>query len=357
MRSARHLCLILSLAGCGVASKSVERINSSPVARYLIKSADRSHAVKLGLTLEGMEDGYFVAYGATNHRDQIAAALPESILAASDDTASLNAYLTSNPEIMSGIYDYQRVLSDLNQWVTTVPQATEIVVYGKSAQGKDLNALLVHGSHNKGGDKPAVMITGATHGNEILTVDTVMGIAKYMIENRDSQRLKNILDHLDVWFVPVVSPDSYVARSRHVEGLDPNRDYPWPEDADHQSIGVIDAISKFALDKNLVGSLDYHSVGSYVMWPWAYTHDAPRGAAKLDKVAKVMANANGYRPGQISKIMYIAQGSSADYYYWKKESVSFGIEISQSRPSSPNSGEVMAAENTESTLKFLESLF
>ncbi len=66
-----------------------------------------------------------------------------------------------------------------------------------------------------------------------------------------------------------------------------------------------------------------------------------------------MAAHNGFEFGQISKIIYVAKGSSADYYYWKFGTKSLGIELSQEGSSSliPNP----VKENLESTLTFIES--
>lgn len=68
-----------------------------------------------------------------------------------------------------------------------------------------------------------------------------------------------------------------------------------------------------------------------------------------------MSAVNKYKYGQISQIMHIAPGSSADYNACKKSSIAMAVEISKARPSSSTTGEEMAQENFESTLRFIEA--
>ena len=53
------------------------------------------------------------------------------------------------------------------------------------------------------------------------------------------------------------------------------------------------------------------------MYPWAYTKEPPTVSdlAKFEVIGKNIAAVNKYRVGQISKIIYVAKGSSADYWY------------------------------------------
>lgn len=55
----------------------------------------------------------------------------------------------------------------------------------------------------------------------------------------------------------------------------------------------------------------------------------------------------------LSKVIYVAKGSSADYYYWKLGERSLGIEIRQD--GSPSFIPRMIKENRESTWRFIES--
>jgi Zinc carboxypeptidase len=324
-------------------------------SRFLIAKGDLPKAAALGLALDGREGESFLAYTNATNIDDIRAALPSSVLQTEDVTAELNEHLRSRPNILSDLYTWERVLTDLRQWTNTHSDNVSMRQYGTSTGGRPLTALMVHSGPSLDDTKPTVMITGATHGNEILTVEVVMGIAHNLMDNLASERIQRMLGAVNIVFIPVVSPDSFVARQRYVDGVDPNRDYPWPESTNHISTPVIKAISAFATSLNLVSSIDYHSVASVIMWPWAYTNAPPAQAVKYERMARSMAETNHYRIGQISDVMYIAQGSSADYYLWKKGSMSFGIELSQSMPTSSTTVQDMVRENLESTYRFIEA--
>jgi hypothetical protein len=80
-------------------------------------------------------------------------------------------------------------------------------------------------------------------------------------------------------------------------------------------------------DHPMAGTLDYHSYGELVMYPWAYTDTDAADVSSFDALTQKMATPLGYTYGQISRILYSAPGSSADYYYWKFKTVGIAIEI------------------------------
>ncbi len=57
-----------------------------------------------------------------------------------------------------------------------------------SEKGKEINAILIteDASWDKGSGKPTVIITGAIHGNEWATPEVCLGIAEYLLENKDN---------------------------------------------------------------------------------------------------------------------------------------------------------------------------
>lgn len=83
----------------------------------------------------------------------------------------------------------------------------------------------------------------------------------------------------------------------------------------------------------LVGFIDFHSYGQYVLWPWAYTSSLPPGDAWLRATGYAMRDAiygvNGktYTAGPSSTTLYISSGSSKDYTYDEFEAASYSIEL------------------------------
>ena len=356
MRIILSACAISHLMlGCGALNLKKTVTKSDSTARLRVSSADLNDIDTSNFEIEGRVGNDVYIFAKPSQMSQIFKTLPSAIIEANDITSELHQRLEDQPEVTAALYTLDKVNADLLKWGQNYPGMTDLVTYGQSTQGRSLVALRITNKARRDA-APAVMITGATHGNEILTVDTVMGIASHILTNaqRDT-RLSHILDTKEVWFVPVVSPDSYVAQTRQVDGVDPNRDYPWPENPSKNATKVIKALTDFFDARDFVATLDYHSVASVVMWPWAYTEEAPSDVQSFKAIAQSMSEANGYRIGQISDVMYIAKGSSADYYYWKKKSKAMAVELSRQFPTLRSSGDDMVRENLESTLRFIEN--
>ena len=67
-----------------------------------------------------------------------------------------------------------------------------------------------------------------------------------------------------------------------------------------------------------------------------------------------MAEENNYRNGQISEIIYIARGSSSDYFYWNKGTMAFAYEVGYSKAPSSDQIPKIIDEVKESTWRFIE---
>ena len=82
--------------------------------------------------------------------------------------------------------------------------------------------------------------------------------------------------------------------------------------------------------------------------------DTPELHALIADMFDTMAAANGYQVGQISRILYVAEGSSADYYYWKHQSLSYGVEITTDKSPPSSSIPSVTTEDREMIWKFIE---
>lgn len=278
---------------------------------------------------------------------------PGAELLQADISARFNAL---DSEHFAGFHTFDSVGSELRQIADKYPDLVTLDKYGESMEGRPLHVLRLL---TKSGlaKKKQVAITSATHGNEISTVEVVFGILNHIIQNRESDtRIKNILDNYELYFLPVINPDGYVRKERFANGIDPNRDYPWPQKPDRNPNPCIKNVMAFFASHEIKGSIDYHSSGGMIMYPWAYTTKAVEANDKkfFHDLTGKMAKLNGYVYGPIATTIYIAPGSSADYYYWKFGTKSLGIELSREGSSSliPS----LVKENLNSTLTFIEGI-
>jgi len=233
------------------------------------------------------------------------------------------------PGWRDGYHTFDTVVSELNQLVQQYPTMATLENYGSSQEGRQLLALKITNKTGSVG-KPEVLITSSTHGNEIATPElTLTAIHQLLSGYGTDSRMTAMLDNHIIYIIPVVCPDGYINQDRYTNGLDPNRDYPYPDQPNHTSNVAISSEMTWFASKHIVGSIDIHSNAQMVMYPWAYTEDQVAAAdlPKFEKISDVLAQDTGFQAGQISRILYIAVGSSADYWYWKHGTVALGFEM------------------------------
>lgn len=257
--------------------------------------------------------------------------------------------------------DLPRLKQRLEALAGQYPKLAQLSTYGTSRGGRPEFVLTTtKDASNPDLEKPALMITAATHGDEVITVDVVLGLIEQLLTAYGKDpRLSRMLDETVIYWIPAVCVDSYASRSRYVEGHDPNRDYAWPDNPDRvPATQCIRDMTQFFDDHpNIKGTMDFHAAASMIMYPWAYQRQRPEQDydRKLDQLTTYMAKANGFAHGTIAETIYVAKGSSADYYYWKTGAAAVAVEVSRRFVTEQNGIPAIVQENTESTWRFIEA--
>lgn len=237
-------------------------------------------------------------------------------------------YLQEKVANLNQYRKFNNVEADLLAIVAKYPQMTSLEVYGVTKGKRNLYSLKIKA--NKNINAPKLMVTAATHGDELVTTEVLFSLTNELLEKygKDS-RITKILDGRDLYIIPVVSPDSFEQRERYVGGVDPNRSYPWPENINNKSVDCIEAMINYSNKMKFNGSLDLHAYGKLVMYPWGYTKKSPdaRDEIGFKDIVQAMARENNYENGQISTTIYVAKGSSADYFYWKSGTKALAAEL------------------------------
>lgn len=292
---------------------------------------------------------------------ELKALAPNNKLIEIDNSASLrnsNFWSPRKFDGMDGYHKFSQVVEKFQKLAETHSDFVQFVEYGKSADGLPLFAVKLSDNVSTDEDEPELMITAATHGDEIITTEIVINLINKLVDgyNVDPRLSKMINDH-EIYFIPVVNADGYVNRARYDKGRDPNRSYPYPELANAAPTASINALIAFFKSRNFVGSLDFHAYGELTMYPWAYTSKPvpKKDAEAFDALAKKMAATNGYTYGPISKVIYVAKGSSADYYYWTKKTLAMAVEVGSDKAPYPNEIPEYTKQQTESTWLFIEN--
>ncbi|MGE0172687.1 MAG: M14 family zinc carboxypeptidase [Oligoflexales bacterium] len=268
-----------------------------------------------------------------------------------------------NPLLRSfGYFDAYRNFDQVTAYIKTLaqdyPNIVQLSEYGQSTDGRPLYVLKISDDVATDEAEPKIMLDAATHGDEIITVEVLLGIVDEIVKGYGTnQRLTNFVNNTELYFIPVVNPDGFSARQRYADGVDPNREYPWPEQTERRPIGIISDLIEFTNQHHFDGSLTFHAYGELIMYPWGFSQDVigeQTLKTEYEQLSQKMAAANHYRTGQISKVMYIAKGSSSDYYLWKNNTFSIAIEIATNK--APHSAKIpeVTTQSKEMTYSFIE---
>lgn len=167
---------------------------------------------------------------------------------------------------------------------------------GKSEQDKDIHAIRI-------GKNPSVpvLIAGCHHAREWISVEIPFLIAEFLVNNYNAdENVRRIVDARDIWIVPLINPDGHensvlndrlwrknfptdAARKK----VDLNRNYatafwntPTGQFSDDPNDDAfrgpspahakeVVAMQNLIKNKKFKGTLDFHSFGRFVLFPWA----------------------------------------------------------------------------------------
>jgi len=353
----KKVSILILLAIVLVPLTRLQSLQSEPVLnRYLVPVADADRMPEISDLFEVHHKtalGYEVIVPEAK-ADAFEKLSPHGVLLERDIDARTRDLTRDG---LRGYHTLATVESDLKQLEKDYFDLVRLETYGKSQEGRPLYALRIEGRALA--MKKEVMITSAAHGDELITVEVTVDLINRLLKDYGSDaRMAEILEKTVIYYIPVVNPDGYYRRTRYANGVDPNREYPYPTQPNRDPNACIKAVMAFADSHNLAASLDYHSALGTFMYPWSYTSNPPPAAdlPKFRDVSRRMAATNGYQAGQIPQVVYIAKGGSADYYYWKNKTFALAVEIGGTNNPPASQIKAMADENAEALWIFLEAV-
>lgn len=279
-------------------------------------------------------------------------------LAPKSKLISKSIYANSHNKQLGAYKNYTQVVALMNNLEAKYPKYISVNSYGKSVNGLDLLYMKISDNVKVDEEEPELLITAATHGDELITTESLMRFIVNMMESKGTDpRVNNMIKDNELFFIPVVNPDGFTRKRRYTaDGTDPNREYPYPKFPNKKSVQCIKKQIEFFHTRQFAGSMDLHAHGEMIMYPWGYTRDQVPAADKVlfESLGKAMAKENKYRVGQISRIIYVAPASSADYYYWKNGTIAFGIELARSKVPSRRKIDKVVKDTTSMIYTFIE---
>lgn len=211
--------------------------------------------------------------------------------------------------------DYPQIVAQTQKWAQEAPDLVEVGYYGKTKRGTDICYMRICNKLDTK-PRPKVMITGCIHGNEPWATGCVMAFAGNLLDGYGKNKdITDLIESRDIYIVPVVSPDSY-PHSRHVDGVDPNRDFPGPSRPAHPSTPSIAAIQTFFNKIKPNAVISGHTHGRIYLTPFGDKMTVCPNEADYKRIVGQMGTMSQYKVDRACN-MYGRPiiGSEVDWYY------------------------------------------
>lgn len=239
-------------------------------------------------------------------------------------------------------HNYAETIAELNRIAGAYPDITMLSKIGESVLGRDLACLKISDHPQDDEDEIPILIVGAHHGNEVLSVEATLFMIQYLVEHYpDNEEVASWVNDYEIWFVPLVNPDGREAvRRTNENGVDLNRNYSFQ----HTAVGnhgtpfsepETQAIRDLVSDFPPALSLTYHTSGRYVLFPWTHAFErAPDSTAFLYQ-GQILAESLVFPEGsgtahytlQQGGRWYFTAGEYCDYLYATYGTMAYTIEM------------------------------
>ncbi len=205
------------------------------------------------------------------------------------------AFFASHGEIGRRLAAYQ----------TQRPDLARAFTIGTSVDGRALWALEISANPGMEEHEPEVRIIGGIHGNECLSAEMVLQIARWLLGDYGQDPLVTaIVDGMNLVLVPLLNPDGYSdvpAHRSNARGVDLNRNlgFAWVGQSDAEGRAPFSepetrALRDLSQARSFVLGLSYHTSAQYVNGPWNYTPHHPWDEALVDAIGRAYAGRSGY---------------------------------------------------------------
>jgi len=177
---------------------------------------------------------------------------------------------------------YETYISMMYQFATDYPGICMVENVGYSQEGREILFAKISDNVNIEENEPEFMYTAQIHGDELVTYIMMLRLIDYLLTNYGTDpEVTDLVDNIEIWINPLANPDGtyhggnntvYGAQRFLANGVDPNRNFPDPDDGPHpdgnpyapETIIMMD----FADAHSFVHSANFHSGAEVVNYPW-----------------------------------------------------------------------------------------
>ena len=234
----------------------------------------------------------------------------------------------------------------------------EVQTLGQSEEGRPIFGVCFGDGDYR---KPEMLYYAGAHSMEFIGVEAALDVVRKLADRNMPAALRNALERVNVWVIPVLNPDGYAAVEKmlstglglaigrkNANGVDLNRNFPvgfyqFPRSvfagsplkvSPHYRGGgpCSEAESQvfrdFILGRNIKLSLDFHSFGACILFPYHHTKKKCRDHETLLRLGQGIAGRQE-RPYVVkpSWNLYFANGDIDDWMYDECNVLPLAMEI------------------------------
>ncbi|GIF14701.1 zinc carboxypeptidase [Actinoplanes teichomyceticus] len=309
------------------------------------------------------------------------------------------------PPADSAYHNYAEMIADVNAIVARYPSIASKRVLGRTYEGRDIVAVKISDNVSADEAEPEVLYEANHHAREHITVEQALYLMhEFTDDYATDSRVRAVVDSREIWIVPSVNPDgseydvatgSYRSWRKNRQpnsgstaiGTDLNRNYSYrwgccggssttPSSATYRGPSAFSApetrvIRDFVAsrvvggEQQITATMDFHSYGELVLWPFGYTTaNTATGMTTddynaLSTLGRQMAATNNYTAEQSSDL-YITDGDLLDWMWGTYKIFAYTFEMYPTGTSGGGfypPGSVIAtqtARNREAALRLAE---
>lgn len=273
-------------------------------------------------------------------------------------------------EPFNDYHDFESAVKFMQDLADDHPDIVALEVIGESTEERPIYALRISdNAHRIEPDEPAILVDGCHHAREWIAVEVPLFFADYLVSNyRKIGDVTRLVDHAEVWIVPILNPDGYVytetdrfwrkTRRNNGDGsfgVDANRNYSigWGDDAGSSGVTfsevyrgpspfsepetqAIRDLMEGSFGRTFSTALSYHNFSQLVLYPNGYTTDLVDNNSEYARLSDEMVrriNASHSDPrhdyigGPAARTLYTASGTSTDWAHHAVGAIAFIIEV------------------------------
>jgi hypothetical protein len=264
----------------------------------------------------------------------------------------------------------------LRGYAERFPEVAKVIELGRSHEDRPVLALKISDNVERDEDEPAVLIDGAHHGSELLSIEYPLDAVQQLLEGRDAA-MRRAVAGLEIWCVPLVNPDgnfNYMHRSRANgrkngrdtdgdgrrdawDGVDLNRNYPFqwgalgelgsrslPAAGTFRGTGPASepetrAMMRLADERRFVAAISFHTLATAILSP--YTIDGTVNPERdeawsfAEKLAAAAPQQPNGRPYRVRRQLYPVDGTDQDWHRHAHGTLAYIVEGSHHNPREP----------------------